>query len=63
MIPLRAGAAETGQWQSERVNVREDYFRVFKESIDSIDGIAIMTDADNSGGAATAYYGTISFSQ
>ena len=63
MIPLRAGVSQTGQWHRERVNIREDYLRVFKEPIDSIDGIAIMTDGDNSGGAATAYYGTISFSQ
>lgn len=62
MIPLRFGAAEVGQWRRERVNVREDYFRLFGEQIDRIDGIAIMSDSDNAGGAATAYYGAISFS-
>lgn len=63
MIPLRAGSAGTGQWYQERVNVREDYFRLFNEWIDHIDGIAIMSDSDNAGGSATAYYGAISFSQ
>lgn len=63
MIPLRYGDAGAGQWFNERVNIREDYFREFNQWIDSIDGIAIMTDSDNAGGLATAYYDAISFSQ
>ena len=63
MIPLRFGPAGAGQWYRERVNVREDYFRQFNQWIDHIDGIAIMSDSDNAGGSATAYYGAISFSQ
>lgn len=63
MIPLRFGPAGVGQWYRERVNVREDYFKQFNQWIDHIDGIAIMSDSDNAGGSATAYYGAISFSQ
>jgi hypothetical protein len=63
MIPLRFGPVGVGQWHRERVNVREDYFQQFNQWIDHIDGIAIMSDSDNAGGSATAYYGAISFSQ
>ena len=62
MIPVRSGADHLGRWQSERVNVAEDYFRIFGKRIDTVDGIAIMSDSDNSGDSAVAYYGDISFS-
>lgn len=63
MIPLKAGTATLGQWHQERVNIGEDFYRIFGERIEKIDGVAIMTDADNAGGKATAYYGNIYFSR
>lgn len=63
MIPLRAGRDGLGQWHSESVNVAEDYERVFGEKISQIHGIAIMSDTDNAGGKAVAFYGDISFSE
>lgn len=63
MIPLKAGSAQLGQWHHEQVNIAEDFYRVFGERIEKIDGVAIMTDADNAGGKATAYYGNIYFSR
>ncbi|MCB1815010.1 MAG: DUF3047 domain-containing protein, partial [Candidatus Competibacteraceae bacterium] len=61
-IAVRSGAAEVGQWLSEKRNIREDFKRVFGEDIESIDAVAIMTDTDNSGQSATAWYGDIYFS-
>jgi len=62
MIAVEGGGAKLGQWISERRNVAEDYKLLFGEDIDKIDAVAIMTDTDNSGGEATAWYGDIWFS-
>lgn len=62
MIPVRSGKRGLGKWHRERVNIKEDFYRIFNRHIDSIDGIAIMSDSDNAKGSAVAYYGTISFS-
>lgn len=62
MIPLRFAEQGLGQWQVERVNIKADYRRVFGEELSSIQGVAIMSDADNAGGQAVAYYGPIYFS-
>jgi hypothetical protein len=59
MIPVQSGNSQTNQWISERRNILEDYRRVFRTDPPMISGIAIMTDTDNTGEAATAYYGDI----
>lgn len=61
MIAVRSGAGQAGQWVSERRNVRRDYRRLFGGEVHTVDAVAIMTDTDNSGKAATAYYGDIYF--
>lgn len=63
MLPLRSGSRESGTWVTERRNVVRDYRQVFGEDPPPINGVAIMTDTDNTGEAATAYYGDIVFSQ
>lgn len=62
MIPVRSGKQGLGQWHSERVNVKEDFYRIFNKRIDTAHGIAIMSDSDNASGMGIAYYGPISFS-
>jgi hypothetical protein len=62
MIPVECGDDKLEQWLDERVNIAEDFYRVFNRRIDSADGIAIMSDSDNAGGSAQAYYGGIYFS-
>ena len=52
--------ASTG-WQVERVNVRKDFKRYFGRDVDQINGIAIMTDSDNSKTSAAAEYADIQF--
>jgi hypothetical protein len=59
MLAVRSGDHETGQWQSEKRNIREDLKQLFNEDITEINAIAIMSDSDNSQQNATAYYGDI----
>lgn len=62
MIAVQSGAGRAGEWISEARNVREDYRRLFNEDVEQADAVAIMTDTDNSGQSATAWYGDIRFS-
>jgi len=59
MIAVESGSTNVGQWIMERRNVRADYRKAFGEAPPPINGIAIMTDTDNTGESATAYYGDI----
>jgi len=61
-IAVRSGDTQAGRWLSEKRNVREDFKRLFGEDLTQIDAVAIMTDTDNSGQSATAWYGDIYFS-
>lgn len=63
LIAVRSGQPETAAWFSEKRNVQEDWQRLFGEPIERIDAVAIMTDTDNSGQSATAWYGDIYFSE
>ena len=62
MLAIRGVDDGTGEWVTEKRNVREDFKRLFGKDIKSIDAIAIMTDTDNSGLSASAAYGDIYFS-
>ena len=62
MVPVRSGPAGLGQWHAERRDVVADYRRAFGEEPPPISGVAIMTDADNTGGRATAYFGDMRMS-
>jgi hypothetical protein len=61
MRAVASGPARTGEWTTHRRDVRADWRAAFEESIERIDGIAIMTDADDTGSRARARYGTIRF--
>ena len=61
MIVVESGAEKLDQWVSEERNIYEDYKRAFGEEPPLISGVAIMTDTDNTGESATAYYGDILF--
>ena len=61
MWSVDQGDERLGEWLSHTRNLRADWREVFGEDIRRIDGIAIMTDADNSGSRAAARYGTIRF--
>jgi len=61
MIAAQSGRSKSGQWVVETQNILEDYRDAFGENPPDITGVAIMTDSDNTGGSATAYYGDIVF--
>lgn len=62
MLAVRSGPEQIGHWVKETRNVREDLRKFFGEDIREIHAVAIMTDTDNTGAQATAYYGDIFFS-
>src|SRR5262245_25440094 len=59
MIVVRSGNAAAGRWLDERRNLLEDYRRAFDEEPPPISGIAVMTDSDDTGESATAWFGDI----
>jgi len=59
MIVVDSGEAHVGQWQSYQRNIVEDYRKAFGEDAPAISGVAIMTDTDNTGESATAWYANI----
>jgi hypothetical protein len=61
MIVVESGADRLHQWVNEERNVYGDYKQAFGEEPPKISGVAIMTDTDNTGESATAYYGDILF--
>lgn len=62
MVALRSGPPDApGQWKTERRNVREDFRRYHGVDLDSVDAVAIMTDCDDLGASAQAWYGTLRF--
>lgn len=56
MLAVRSGDRDAGVWQQERRNLVEDYRRLFGEDPPRIGAIAIMTDTDNTGEEAQAWY-------
>lgn len=62
LMALNSGSSGLKGWVSHKRNVRSDLRDQFGEDITSIDAVALMTDTDNSGGHARAYYGDIWFS-
>jgi len=64
IIVLESGAAKKGQWLSEKRDIQADYRAAFGVGeIPMISGVAIMTDSDNTGEHAMAWYGDIVFSE
>jgi len=63
MFVIESGSAKTGEWLTETRNIVDDYRAAFKEEPPPIASIAIMTDTDNTGESATAWYGNISMRQ
>lgn len=61
MVVVQSGGGLANRWIEEQRNVLEDYKKAFGEEPSLITGIAIMTDADNTGERATAWYGDIFF--
>jgi hypothetical protein len=59
MIAVESGSSNTGQWIEEKRNVFEDFRKHFGQDPPLVGAIAIMTDTDNTGEKAVAWYGPI----
>lgn len=58
-IVVESGSARLGQWIAYERDIVADYRAAFGETPPPLAGVAIMTDADNTGSRAAAYYGDI----
>jgi hypothetical protein len=63
MIVVDSGPEHLGEWRTHERNIYADYVQAFGEEPPAVSGVAIMTDTDNTGESATAYYGPISLSR
>jgi hypothetical protein len=61
MFVVQSGEEKLNQWVHEERNVYKDYKQAFGAEPPAISGVAVMTDTDNTGESATAYYGDIFF--
>ena len=59
MIAVESGSAKAGEWVTVQRNLLDDYRKAFAEEPTKVGAIAIMTDTDNTGEAAEAWYGDI----
>tara|TARA_B100000965_G_C19054316_1_gene525036 strand:- start:181 stop:345 length:165 start_codon:yes stop_codon:yes gene_type:complete len=50
------------EWVTVKANVKEDFNKFHNLNVNEIDGIAVMTDTDNSKLKAISYYQNIFFS-
>lgn len=62
LLALQSGEARVGEWVAEVRDIREDYQRLFGNRPDHIDGLALMSDGDNAGVDATAWFTHLAFS-
>ena len=62
MIVVATGDSGVGTWQSFSRNVRDDYKRAFNEEPGKLLSLGVMTDTDNTGEKAQAWYGDITLS-
>ena len=61
MIVVDSGDENLKKWVTHTRNLLDDYILAFGKTPPLVSGIAIMSDSDNTGESATAYYGDIIF--
>lgn len=61
MIVVRSSEEYVKKWMQEEHKTYEDYIKAFGEEPGNISDFAIMTDTNNTGKSATAYYRYINF--
>jgi len=59
IVVLQSGSEKKGKWIFEERNVLEDYKKLFGKEAPKVEGIAIMTDSDNTKSKAVAFYDDI----
>lgn len=61
MVAVESGDEKAGGWVSESRNVLRDYQMTFGGDPPPVAFVAVMTDTDNTGESAVAYYDDLSF--
>ena len=61
MVAMDTGDAKAGTWRTHRRDIRADFLRLFDMEVEELEGIAVMTDTDNCGQSARAWYGEMAF--
>lgn len=61
MIVAGSGTDNLGVWHRERHNLLEDYRRAFGGEPPRVVSVGVMSDSDNTGARAVAYFGDIRF--
>lgn len=59
MVAVESGDGKAGTWVTEERNIFEDYKRFFGEKPPRLGAVALMSDTDNTGEEAVAYFGDI----
>jgi hypothetical protein len=59
MLAVQSGADSLGRWITEKRNVYDDFKKIFGSEPPNAGAIAIMSDSDNTGGVAEAFYDDI----
>ncbi len=58
-IVVDSGPEQLGRWREHRRDLRADFERAFGEPPGELISVALMTDADNTGGQAKTWYGPV----
>jgi hypothetical protein len=61
LVVAESGPARLGRWLAYERDVAEDYRRAFGAEPPAISGVVVMTDTDNTGESAEAFYGDVEF--
>lgn len=61
MVAVESGGEKAGRWVSESRNVLRDYQMTFGGDPPPLQFVAVMTDTDNTGESAVAYYDDLAF--
>ena len=59
---VESGSESLGKWRSEKRNLKDDLSIFFGQSIESIEGIGVMSDSDNTQGQSEALFRNLFFS-
>jgi hypothetical protein len=62
-LVLESGPTRLNRWLDYERDIRADFRRAFGEEPGALVGVAIMTDSDNTGSVARAWYGPLKFSR
>lgn len=58
-IVVDSGDAYLGRWRDHQRDIAADFARAYGEAPGPLQSVALMTDADNTGGSARAWYGPV----